>query len=58
MDVDALTSLNNQVLLMITEYHLTCASRGMHSVTSIVPEVADKLMPLPGEYLLGNFHST
>ena len=37
MELDDLTSLNNQVLLMIAEYHLTCASQGTHRVTPLVP---------------------
>ena len=41
MNLEALMSLNNQVLLMIVEYHLTCASQGTHRVTPILLEVAD-----------------
>ena len=48
-------SLNNQVLLMIVEYHLTCASQGTHRVTPILPEVATWLVPPIDEYLSGQF---
>ena len=37
MEADDLSSLNNQVLLMIAEYHLTCASQGTHRVTPLLP---------------------
>ena len=37
IELDDLTSLNNQVLLMIAEYHLTSASQGTHNVTPILP---------------------
>ena len=37
MELDDLTSLNNQVLLMIAEYNLTSASQGTHRVTPLLP---------------------
>ena len=55
MDLETLTSLSNQVLLMIAEYHLTCASQGTYRVTLILPELAAWLMPPIDEYLPGQF---
>ena len=52
---DELQHLNNQVLLMIAEYHLTSASQGTHSVQPVLPEGAARLMPPVDEYLPGSF---
>ena len=38
MGADHLQRLNNQVLLMIAEYHLTSASQGTHSIQPVLPE--------------------
>ena len=52
-------SLNNQVLCMILEYHLTCLSQGSSYISSILPEAAKDLLPPIEEYLAdGNFQRT
>ena len=55
MGADELQCLNNQVLLMIAEYHLTSASQGTHRVLPVLPEGAARLMPPVDEYLPGSF---
>ena len=55
MGADNLQHLNNQVLLMIAEYHLTSASQGTHSIQPVLPEGAARLMPPVDEYLPGSF---
>ena len=55
MGADDLQRLNNQVLLMIAEYHLTSASQGTHSIQPVLPEGAARLMPPVDEYLPGSF---
>ena len=55
MGADELQSLNNQVLLMIAEYHLTSASQGTHHIQPVLPEGAARLMPPVDEYLPGSF---
>ena len=55
MGAEELQRLNNQVLLMIAEYHLTSASQGTHHVLPVLPEGATWLMPPPDEYLPGSF---
>ena len=44
-------SLNNQVLCMISEYHLTCLSRGSSCSSPVLPEAAKDLLPPVEEYL-------
>ena len=44
-------SLNNQVLCMISEYHLTCLSQGSSCISPVLPEVAKDLLPPIEEYL-------
>ena len=52
-------SLNNQVLCMILEYHLTCFSQGSSYISLILPEAAKDLLPPTEEYLAdGNFQGT
>ena len=46
-------SLNTQVLCMISEYHLTCLSRGPSYVSPVLPEAAKNLLPSMEEYLAG-----
>ena len=46
---------DNQVLLMIAEYHLTSASQGTHHVRPVLPEGATQLMPPLDDYLPGSF---
>ena len=55
MGADELQRLNNQVLLMIAEYHLTSASQGTHGILPVLPEGAARLMPPVDEYLPGSF---
>ena len=40
LELNDLTSLNNQVLLMIAEYHLMSTSQGTHNITPLLPEGA------------------
>ena len=55
MGAEELQCLNNQVLLMIAEYHLTSASQGTHHILPVLPEGAAQLMPPLDEYLPGSF---
>ena len=55
MDVEELIHLNNQVLLMIAEYHLTSACQGSHSIPPVLPAGAAWLVPSVDEYLPGPF---
>ena len=55
MGTEELQRLNNQVLLMIAEYHLTSASQGTHHILPVLPEGAARLMPPLDGYLPGSF---
>ena len=55
MGAEELQRLNNQVLLMIAEYHLTSASQGTHHVVPVLPEGVAQLIPPLHDYLLGSF---
>ena len=44
-------SLNNQVLCMISEYHLMCLSQGSSCISPVLPEAAKDLLPPVEEYL-------
>ena len=55
MGAEELQCLNNQVLLMIAEYHLMRASQGTHRILPVLPEGAARLMPPLDEYLPGSF---
>ena len=55
MGAEELQRLNNQVLLMIAEYHLTSTSQGTHRILPVLPEGAARLMPPVDEYLPGSF---
>ena len=46
-------SLNNMVLCMILEYHLTCLSQGPSYVSPVLPEAAKNLLPSMEEYMAG-----
>ena len=46
--------LGNQVVCMITEYHLTGSVRGLSSLNPILPEVATSLLPPIKEYVPGS----
>ena len=47
-------SLNNQVLCMISEYHLTCLSQGSSCINPVLLEPAKDLLPPIEEYLAGD----
>ena len=47
-------SLNNQVLCMILEYHLTCLSQGSSCISPVLLEAAKDLLPPIEEYLVGD----
>ena len=49
----ATKSLNNQVLCMISAYHLTCLSRGPSYISLVLPEAAKDLLPPVEEYMAG-----
>ena len=52
-------SLNNMVLCMISEYHLTCLSQGLSYVSPVLPEAVKNLLPPLEEYRAGgNFQGT
>ena len=51
MELGKAKSLNNQVLCMISEYHLTCLSQGSSCISSVLPEAAKDLLPPIEEYL-------
>ena len=55
LGAEELQRLNNHVLLMIAEYHLTSASQGTHHVLPVLPEGATRLMPPLEDYLPGLF---
>ena len=55
MGAEELQCLNNQVLLMIAEYHMKSASQGTHRILPVLPEGAARLMPPVDEYLPGSF---
>ena len=55
LEAEELQRLNNQVLLMIAEYHLTSASQGTHHILPVLPEGATWLMPPLEDYLPGSF---
>ena len=46
-------SLNNQVLCMILEYHLTCLSQGPSYISLVLLEAAKNLLPSMEEYMAG-----
>ena len=46
-------SLNNEVLCMISEYHLTSLSQGPSYVSPVLPEAAKNLLPSMEEYMAG-----
>ena len=55
MGAEELLRLDNQVLIMIAEYHLMSASQGSHCILPVLPEGAARLMPPLDEYLPGSF---
>ena len=59
MESGAAKSLNNQVLCMISEYHLTCLSQGPSYISPVLPEAAkDLLPPIEGYMVDGGFQGT
>ena len=55
LGAEELQRLNNQVLLMIAEYHLMSASQGTHHVLPVLPEGAAWLIPPLDDYIPGPF---
>ena len=53
MESGVAKSLNNQVLCMILEYHLTCLSQGPSYIRPVLLEAAKDLLPLIEEYIAG-----
>ena len=52
-------SLGNQVLCMISEYHLAGHSQGSSSLSPVLPEAATELLPPLDKYTGGmGFHGT
>ena len=52
-------NLKNQVLCMISEYHLTCLSQGPSYISPVLPEAAkDLLPPVEGYMADGGFQGT
>ena len=47
-------SLNNMVLCMISEYHLTCLSQGPSYISLVLLETAKNLLPSMEEYIAGS----
>ena len=47
-------SLNNMVLCMISEYHLTCLSQGPSYISPVLPQAAKNLLPPLEEYRAGD----
>ena len=59
MESGTAKSLNNQVLCMISEYHLTCLSQGPSYISLVLPEAAKDLLPPIEEYMAdGGFQGT
>ena len=56
LEVGMTKSLNNMVLCMISEYHLTCLSQGPSYISPVLPEAVKNLLPPLEEYrACGNF---
>ena len=53
LEVGTTKSLNNMVLCMILEYHLTCLSQGPSYVSPVLPEAVRNLLPPLEEYRAG-----
>ena len=59
MESGAAKSLNNQVLCMISEYHLMCLSQGTSCISPVLPEAAKDLLSPVEEYTAaGGFQGT
>ena len=53
LEAGATKSLNNMVLCMILEYHLTCLSQGPSYISPVLLEAAKNLLPSMEEYMVG-----
>ena len=53
LEAGATKSLNNMVLCMISEYHLTCLCQGPSYVSPVLPEAVRDLLPPLEEYRTG-----
>ena len=53
LELGVAKSLNNQVLCMLSEYHLMCLSQGPSYISPVLPEAAKNLLPSMEEYLAG-----
>ena len=53
LEVGTTKSLNNMVLCMISEYHLTCLSQGPSYISPVLLEAAKNLLPSLEEYRAG-----
>ena len=53
LEASATKSLNNMVLCMISEYHLTCLCQGPSYVSPVLPEAVRDLLPPLEEYRTG-----
>ena len=54
LEAGATKSLNNMVLCMISEYHLTCLSQGPSYISLVLPEAVKNLLPPLEEYRAGS----
>ena len=54
LELGVAKSLNNQVLCMISEYHLTCLSQDPSYINLVLPEAAKNLLPSVEEYTAGS----
>ena len=54
LEVGVAKSLNNMVLCMISEYHLTCLSQGPSYINPVLPEPAQNLLPPMKKYMAGS----
>ena len=54
LEVGATKSLNNMILCMISEYHLTCLSQGPSYISLVLPGAAKNLLPSLEEYRAGS----
>ena len=46
----AVNTMAGQVLCMIAEYHLACATRGSTTTSPIIPEMVEQYLPLLADY--------
>ena len=53
LEAGATKSLNDMVLCMISEYHLTCLSQGLSYISPVLPETVRNLLPPLEDYRAG-----